>query len=56
MAELSPQELRVAALVEANKWATARASAGAHPGTGDVLAAARSFHGFMDGTSTQEVK
>lgn len=44
-------DLRVTALVEANKWATARGSAGAHPGSKDVLEVAGKFYKYLTGES-----
>ena len=49
MAELSDAELRVAALVEGNKWASARASLKQHPGTDGVVTAAETFYTFLTG-------
>lgn len=53
MAELSEAEQRVTALVEANKWASTRGAAGAHPGSTDVLDLAGKFYDFLAGVSAK---
>ncbi|AER47741.1 hypothetical protein DORI_92 [Mycobacterium phage Dori] len=42
-------QFRITALVEANKWAGARAGLNQHPGTGNVVEAAETFLKFLKG-------
>ena len=45
-------QFRTTALEEANKWASARAAAGAHPGSGDVVEVAEKFYLFLKGKTS----
>jgi hypothetical protein len=46
-------EFRLAALTEANKWASARAGLNQHPGTENVVDAAEAFFKFLKGETKQ---